>query len=163
MLHKFASTWAAQTQSRPHTCSEQYCILPMIFASTHMYTSIHNSFVSKMCKQNITNILVFFYSRMLKFARNSRKLMHCEYYHFYSMSSSVIFFFMHLIIMIKLIQSKITCAMCTDVLWEVKENKPIDILSVPRRGNVYIFKCNLYYVNHIMQIVTSEVAVINNT
>ena len=66
-------------RSRRRLCTQVY----YPFASTHW--SVHNSYMSKMCIQNITNIYAGFWIRACWSLRKiHKKLMHCQYYHFYS-------------------------------------------------------------------------------
>ena len=83
VLHKVIQWYIykqlASTKTKQASNMFQYMCYP--FAPTHMV----NSYVSKMCIQIIANIYgFFFYSRLLILARNLQKLMHGEYYFFYS-------------------------------------------------------------------------------
>ena len=74
------NSWAAQKQSRPRT------ILQYIthFASTHMVNYSYIRVLCPKCAYKILQIWVFEFA-LLNFARNPRKLMCREYFHFYSM------------------------------------------------------------------------------
>ena len=78
-MHTFTNNWAAQRQCKPHTFSS--------IASTHMINTqlLHVQNVHTKYGKYFRG---FLNSRLLSFARNSRKLMHREYYHVYSIHAS---------------------------------------------------------------------------
>ena len=77
-IYKYVCNWAAQTQSRSQTDSS---ILPICINTHGQYTTP----TCPKCAYKISQIFRgFLNSRLLKFARNSRKLMYREYFRFYS-------------------------------------------------------------------------------